>query len=200
MSRTEQQPTREGVIGIPWNDCHEKVFRVNSARQASALTVANPANYSVVEPGPDGQLLLSGRNYGGCEDLGNPGYLELSEVSKSGKLSVNSIPPRYQSWEACYLWYDEKKAPHAVLAPPMDDGDVLTQEYPCFQQPSRTFRTLKEQGKTWEETNDTVLLRRTQGNWSAEIQVGGRLTASNPEQRVQVSEGVRTFAWSPSTA
>ncbi|MEU7116166.1 hypothetical protein [Streptomyces sp. NPDC046182] len=185
------------LIGIRWNDCRTKVFRVNPQLQATALTVANTGYRSMVEPGPDGQWLMSGWNSGGCEDLGKPGQMELAESAKNGKLSTAPIPPVYQTWEACYLWYDEKKAPHAVLAPAIDDGDNIADEEPCFQQPRRTFRTLKKQGSSWEETSDTVLLRRAQGKWSAELHVGGRLTAANPEQEQQmhVSEGVHTFAW-----
>lgn len=185
----------DSLIGIPWNDCRPKLFRVNSRLQASALTVANTYP-DVIEPGPDGRLLLSGVNSGGCDELGKPSHLEFSEVSKTGQLSTVPAPAHYHSWEPCYLWYDEKKNPHAVLAPPMDDGDVLTQEYPCFQQMPRKFRTLKKQGKSWEESGDAALLRRTQGDWSAELHVGGRLTAKNSSQRFRVSERVRTFAWS----
>ncbi|MEH0399220.1 hypothetical protein QA789_26900 [Streptomyces sp. B21-088] len=192
----EAASSGDTLIGIPWNDCRTKLFRVDSRFRASALAVAN-AYPNVVEPGPDGRLLLSGVNSGGCDGLGRPGHLELSEVSKTGRLSTVPVPSRYQSWEPCYLWFDEKKIPHSVLAPPMDDGDVLTQEYPCFQQLPRKFRTLKKQGKSWEESSDTVLLRRSQGDWSAELHAGGRLTAESSNQRLRVSERVRTFAWSP---
>ncbi|MFJ2628699.1 hypothetical protein ACIO6T_36305 [Streptomyces sp. NPDC087532] len=192
----EAASSGDSLIGIPWNDCRPKLFRVNSLLQASALTVAN-AYPDAVESGPDGRLLLSGVNSGGCDGLGKPGHLEFSEVSKTGQLSTVPVPSHYQSWEPCNLWYDEEKNPHAVLAPPMDDGDVLTAEYPCFQQPPRKFRTLKKQGDAWEESGDAVLLRRTRGDWSAELHVGGRLTAENSSRRFRVSERVRTFAWGP---
>ncbi|WP_158698228.1 hypothetical protein [Streptomyces griseorubens] len=188
----------DSLMGIRWNDCRTKVFRVNSRLQVSALTVANLGYDSVVEPGPDGRWLMSAWNSGGCEGVGEQAQLELAEVTKNGQLSTAPVPSGYQSWEACYLWYDEKKTPHAVVAPAIDDGDIWADEEPCVQQPPRKFRTLMKQGNSWKETSDSVLLRRTRGDWSAELHAGGRLTAENPkqEQRMHISERVRTFAWS----
>ncbi|WP_103545048.1 hypothetical protein [Streptomyces sp. SM1] len=193
--------TGDSLIGIRWNDCRTKVFRVNSQLQASAMTVADLAYDSVVEPGPDGQWLMSTWNHGGCEGFGKQGRTDLVEVTKKGQLSTAPLPSSYRSWMACYLWYDEKKTPHAVLAPAVDDGDIWADEEPCVQQPPRNFRTLKKNGNLWEESTDSVLLRRTQGDWSAELHVGGRLTAENPkqEQRMEISERVKTFAWSAGT-
>ncbi|MER6838861.1 hypothetical protein ABT320_33655 [Streptomyces cellulosae] len=191
----ESGKSGQPLVGIPWNDCRVRLFRVDSRLRASPFTVATPNRDSVTEPGPDGRLLVAGWDIGdGCDDE-TPPMLQLSELSEDGRPDSAPVPSRYASWEACHLFYDEKKTPHAVLAPPMDDGDVLTSEYPCFQQPAGAFRTLSLRGDSWEETRDGVLLRRARDDWSAELRTEGRLTAAHAGQSFLVADGVRTFAW-----
>ncbi|MET7296409.1 hypothetical protein ABZS79_30595 [Streptomyces griseoloalbus] len=193
----ESGKSGQPLVGINWNDCRVRLFRVDSRLRAAPFTVATPNRGSVTEPGPDGRLLVAGWDIGdGCDDE-TPPMLKLSELSEDGRSDSAPIPSRYASWEACHLFYDEKRTPHAVLAPPMDDGDVLTSEYPCFQQPAGAFRTLSLRGDSWKETRDGVLLRRARDDWSADLRTGGRLTAAHAGQSFLVADGVRTFAWGP---
>ncbi|MEU9286408.1 hypothetical protein AB0D57_17230 [Streptomyces sp. NPDC048275] len=187
------------LIGVPWPDCHHKLFRVNSKLQASPLPVTD---LLVMEPGHDKGWLLASADGVGCGDDWRKSTLQLSEMNQTGHLSTVPLPRTYQSWDACSLWYDRKGTPHAVVAPVIDDGDPWTSDSQCDQQPLRTFKVLKKQGSSWQATKSTVLLQRTSSDdsgWNATLQADGRLVAENSTQRVPISNGVRAFAWSPQT-
>lgn len=91
----ESGKSGQPLVGIPWNDCRVRLFRVDSRLRAAPFTVATPNRDSVTEPGPDGRLLVAGWNIDdGCDDEPPDAAVVRTVRGRSAGQRAGSLPVR----------------------------------------------------------------------------------------------------------